>query len=333
MKMEKKAVIEVNANFHLLYGKEDCRPKGEKYNQYRKKWKENPENFTVGDFPLHLDIESTNACNLKCPFCTFSIADKETPGKMDWEIYRRIIDEGREYDLPSIKLSVRGEPLLHPRVVEMVEYAKRNGIIDVYFNTNGVLLTKEVSEKLIEAGLDRISISFEGTTKEVYETNRVGARYEDVLKNIETLIHCKDKNRASSPRIRIQSVLISGMEEKLDDYVNFWKEKGVDEVACLDLEKEPGGDEDLTYPWVCPQLWQRMSIWHDGTILPCCHDTYGSMKIGNVKDLRIADVWGNELEIAYRNLHKNGYAELLHSCRICPLRAGQIRKLKHKGNR
>ena len=330
---DKQVQIDVNSNFHSLYGREGIEPDHETYKEYRRKWKENPENFIVGGFPLHLDIESTNACNLECPFCTFGVADKETRGKMDWDIYKRIIDEGREYHLPSIKLSIRGEPLLHPRLAEMVGYAKESGILDVHFNTNGVLLTKEISEKLIGAGLDRVSISFEGTTKEIYEKNRIGARYENVIENIESLIHCKQANRGNHPRIRIQSVLLPEMEGKLDEYVRFWKEKGVDEIAYLDLEKEPENDENLSYPWVCPQLWQRVSIWYDGTVLPCVHDTYGLMKIGNVKDSRIADEWEGELEIAYRNLHKNGYGEMLYSCKICPLRAGQVRKVGEKGNR
>ena len=323
-------MLEINGNFHLLYKKEDSIVKSESYKEYRRKWKENPGNYVVQDFPLHLDIEATNACNLKCPFCTFGVTHKHNLGKMNWNVYKCIIDEGKEYNLPSIKLSIRGEPLLHPMIAEMVGYAKKNGLVDVYFNTNGTLLTEGICQKLIEAGLDRMSISFEGTTKEIYEKNRVGAKYEDVIRNIETLIDFKERNKANHPRIRIQSVLIPEMEGSLDKYVNFWKEKGVDEIAYLDFEKEAAEEEDLLFPWVCPQLWQRMSIWYDGTILPCVHDTYGLMKVGNMKGFKIAEAWKSELEIAYRNLHKNGQGELLHSCKICPLRAGQVRKLKRR---
>lgn len=79
---------------------------------------------------------------------------------MDWNLYQRIIDEGKEHSLPSVKLSVGGEPLLHPDIIKMVKYAKKNGIIDIYFNTNAVLLTREISEGLIAVALNRISISF-----------------------------------------------------------------------------------------------------------------------------------------------------------------------------
>ena len=328
MKRSEKIAVEVNSNFHLLYQKKDIEPKSRIYQEYRRKWKENPENFVFRDFPLHLDIESTNACNLACPFCTFKITDRKNSGMMEWELYKCIIDEGREHNLPSIKLSLRGEPLLHPAIVEMVEYAKKSGIIDIYLNTNGVSLSEELSQKLIKAGLNRISISFEGTAKELYEKNRVGAKYEEVIQNIEKLVNCREKNKVNHPKIRIQTVLIPEMKGKLDEYRNFWGEKGVDEVAYLDFEQEPLKDENLSYSWACPQLWQRMSIWYDGTLLPCVHDTLGKMRLGDVRDIKIADAWKSESEVAYRNLHKNGQGELLYPCKVCPLRAGQVRKLK-----
>lgn len=331
--MSSTVKIDVNANFHILYKKEGCIPRDETYRTYRRNWSEWPKNFVAGDFPLHLDIESTNLCNLRCPFCTFLIIHRKWKrGRMDWNLYQRVIDEGREHNLFSIKLSIRGEPLLHPDIIRMIEYAKKSGVVDVHFNTNGVLLTEEISKKLIEAGLDRVSVSFEGTTRELYEKNRVGADYKETIKNIKNLINCREKSRVNYPNIRIQTVLIPEMKGKLNEYKNFWKEKGVDEVAYLDLEQEPLENENLSYPWACPQLWQRMSIWYDGTILPCVHDTYGLMKIGNAKDLEIASVWKNEQEIFYRNMHRKGQGEKLRSCEICPLRAGQVRKLKEKEN-
>jgi len=327
MKSDKK-IIEINNNFHFLYKKECVEKKNVRYQKYRKKWKRNPEKFVADSFPMHLDIESTNVCNLRCPFCSFGAIQGQNPGMMDWNLYKRIVDEGQEHNLSSIKLSIRGEPLLHPRIIEMIDYAKQKGIIDIYFNTNGALLKEKIAEELIDVGLNRISISFEGTTKEVFEKNRVGAKYEEVIKNIENLIACRDKKKVTNPRVRIQSVLIPEMENNLDEYKDFWKEKRVDEIAYLDLEKEPQKDEKLSCPWVCPQLWQRMSILYDGMILPCVHDTYALMQLGNVRDLNISEAWENELEVAYRNLHKNGHGELLYSCTICPLRAGQVRKIK-----
>ena len=61
--------IEVNANFHTIGGKSVLDKNDPIFKEYRKKWKEWPENFYTGDFPLHLDIEASSVCNLSCEFC------------------------------------------------------------------------------------------------------------------------------------------------------------------------------------------------------------------------------------------------------------------------
>ncbi len=252
---------------------------------------------------------------------------------MEYGLFKKIIDEGSRQGLSSIKLSLRGEPLLHPDIFKMIEYAKKNNIPDIYFNTNAVPLDGDVSEKIIDSGINRISISFEGTEKKLYEKNRVGACFESVVRNIETLVRKKHQKNSRTPRIRIQTVLIPEMEPVLEQYRQFWIQKGVDEIAYLDFEKEPEPGEDLSYPWVCPQLWQRMTIWYDGTLLPCVHDTYGIMRFGNVCDINISDVWNSAVENAYRTVHRAGLGETLYACRICPLRAGQVRNLKNGGTK
>lgn len=328
--MEKNVFIKVNANIHFLYkASEEI---SDSFADYRRRWERNPITFTPEKFPLHLDIESTSICNLNCPFCSFrTVHSGWKRGNMEFGLFKKIIDEGKDYGLCSIKLSLRGEPLLHPDIFRMIEYAKKNNIIDIYFNTNAVSMDEDISEKIIDSGINRISISFEGTEKNLYEKNRVGACFEEVVKNIELLIRKKHQRNSKFPRIRIQTVLIPEMEPILDQYREFWRQKGAEEIAYLDLEKEPEPDENLSYPWVCPQLWQRMSIWYNGTLLPCVHDTYGIMELGNAFNMNVFDAWHSTIENAYRQIHKAGLGEVLYACRICPLRAGQVKILKKLG--
>lgn len=152
--------IKPNANFHSLAGSAKPDNPSEIYEEYRRCWVEYPTQFILKEFPMHLDIESTNRCNLQCTFCDRQRTVSENQfGDMDMNLYKKIIDEGARNNLWGIKLSYRGEPLLHPHIVQMVAYAKQKGILDVYFNTNGMLLNERMSSNLIEAGLDRISIS------------------------------------------------------------------------------------------------------------------------------------------------------------------------------
>lgn len=121
-------------------------------------------------------------------------------GFVTFDAVKRIIDEGVSNNLYGVKFNIRGEPLLHPEIHEFVKYAKQRGLIDVYFNSNAMLLTDDIARKLIDAGLDRLSISFEGITKDVYEKYRVGAKYETVLSNIEKIQSLKKNLELSIPK-------------------------------------------------------------------------------------------------------------------------------------
>jgi len=235
--VHKNIIVEVNSNYHHVAGEDLLINKDARFSEYRKKWKEWPEQFHVEDFPLFIDIEVTSACNLKCPFCATTFQSKEiAKGFISFDVVKKIIDEGAQNNLYGVKFNIRGEPLLHPEIHKFVKYAKQKGLIDVYFNTNAMLLTEEVSKRLIDAGLDRLSISFEGYTKEIYEKNRVGATYETVLANIEKMQSLKHELGVKHPKIRVQSVLLPAIKEDFEEYKKFWGSR-VDEVGYLDYKQ------------------------------------------------------------------------------------------------
>jgi len=140
------------------------RPKFKKYSRigldlnylfYRLNWYAVEKFHYITNFPVHIDFETTNFCNLKCTMCPHSLdGGFGEQGIMDFDIFKKVIDEGAGEGLKSIKLNIRGEPLLHPRLADMVRYAKTKGIIEVMFNTNGLLLDKAKTKALIEAGED-----------------------------------------------------------------------------------------------------------------------------------------------------------------------------------
>jgi radical SAM protein with 4Fe4S-binding SPASM domain len=322
--------IEANSNFHHLSGEDIYGRKDEHFREYRKKWKEWPETFFKGDFPLFIDIEATSACNLKCPFCASTFRDEKIKkGMISFDIVKKIIDEGSANGLCGVKFNIRGEPLLHPKIHEFVRYAKDKGLVDVYFNTNGMFLTNDVAERLIDAGLDRLSVSFEGYTKSVYEKYRVGALYETVLANIENIRSLKKKAGIGYPKVRIQSVVVPEMESDLKNYIRFWSDRA-DEVALLDYKEMKDKRKGIEYPWACPQIWQRMAVWWDGTVLPCNHDDDGYLALGNVKDTTIRDAWNSASLNKVRQAHKEGLAHNIEACDGCYLRGSEILKLQAK---
>lgn len=325
---ENKVIIESNANFHHMAGENLFKRDEECFIEYRKKWKTWPENFYLGEFPLFIDIEVTSNCNLRCPFCATTFKDKMIKkGFISIEIVKRIIDEGADSNLYGVKFNIRGEPLLHKQIDEFVAYAKRKGLIDVYFNTNAMLLSKEVSKKLINAGLDRISVSIEGYTKDVFDKYRVGANFETILSNIEGLQSLKRKYGVIYPKVRVQTIMTPDLENIFEDYRIFW-EKRVDEVGFLDYKHMKSKKKGLHYAWACPQIWQRMAVFWDGTILPCNHDDEALLSLGNIKQVSIKDAWHSKKLCKVREIHRKGLAHKISACDGCYLRDSEIMKLK-----
>ena len=316
-----------NANFTFLGGQSVHESTDAKYLEYRRQWMENPKNFKVRDFPIHLDIEITNRCNLKCTFCDkLPLLTKDQIGDMDINLYKKILDEGEKSELYSIKLSYRGEPLLHRRVAEMVAYAKKKGILDIYFNTNGMLLTKKMILLLMDAGLDRISISVEGTNPVAFERERCGAKFHKILRNVDTLMELREQRGYRHPRVRMQTVRLPGID--LDQYRIFWQPH-CDEVAAIDYKDVVNRDAHLIdESWACPQLWQRMTIEWDGTIMPCNNDDCRGLSPGNVKSRTVQECWKAPIVVKTRRLHKQGKSHLVKSCNGCPWRTTQITKQK-----
>ena len=181
---------------------------------------------------------------------------------------------------------------------------------------------------LIDTGLDRLTISFEGFDKTVYERNRVGANFEEVVANVERLRSLRDKLGVSKPKIRVQTVLIPELKERMDSYVAFWKDR-VDQVSYNDLE--PSVDTVLQRikqaksTWICPFPYQRMTIMWDGTVTACKNDYFGKLVMGNVNFMSISDCWIDSLKFL-RALHKSGKTHEVEACAVCSLRMHELIK-------
>ncbi len=314
-----------NSNFNSLGGSVVPDNATDEYREYRRCWEENPKEFILRDMPLPLDIEATSHCNLRCTFCDRQIlVDKGMLGSMDMKLFKHILnqfDQGNR--LWGVKFSYRGEPLLNPHIPEMIRYAKQRGVLDVYFNTNAMLLTEQKCRDIIEAGLDRISISIDGTEKISYETVRVGAKFDTVVGNIETLLKVRKEMKSASPKIRIQTVKLPGIDDEA--YKQKWK-YFADEVAMLEYTDESKRENGIEAKWACPQLWQRLTIEWDGSVFACNNDSLRGLYLGNARERSIHDCWHDEKLMEIRELHKKGLSHRVKACDGCPWRTAQINK-------
>lgn len=323
----KQVSVTPNSNFNSLAGSNVPDNASDEYYAYRKAWDENPKNFILNELPLDLDIEVSNLCNLRCTFCDRQpLVQKNQLGMMSFEMFRHILDQFSDEDnrrLWGMKLSYRGEPLTNKNVPEMIKYAKSRGVLDVYFNTNGMLLTEDVSKALIEAHLDRISISMDGTNAEEYEKVRLGAKFDVVLENIKKLKLLREHNNVTYPKIRIQTVKLPGLD--LDKYIETWKPYA-DEVAALEYTDESTRINGIVENWACPQLWQRLTIEYNGDAYGCNNDDLKGLFVGNVMEKSIYDCWHDEKLTKARELHKYGKSHEIDACNGCPWRTAQIKK-------
>jgi radical SAM protein with 4Fe4S-binding SPASM domain len=308
----------VNSGHYQILGtdtKENCEDSFDSaYQKYREEWKQRPIKFQADNFPLHLDIESTNNCNLKCTMCTRNFM-KEKIGFMKWDLYKKIIDEAAKHKLPSIKLNYRGEPLMHPDLIKMVKYAKNNGIIEVQFNTNGLLLDEEISRELIKAGIDRIIFSFDGATKETYEKIRTGSNFEKVMGNIKRFVDIKNLMGKKRPCTRIQMVKTKENVHEINKFISMWTPV-VNRVA-ISTRREPQGNKKENEHFPCPQIWQRMVVCWDGDVRACCGDWHGEIKLGDANKQDIYEIWHSKKYEWLRKMHSSGKFNDISVCEKC----------------
>lgn len=319
----KKPSVNPNATYHeVVFSRDWEKYKSKGYWDYRKLWEEAPKNFKVLDFPLCLDIETTTVCNLKCPMCPRTVAiERGLPfliANMDFGFYKSLIDQGVERGLSSIKLMYLGEPLAHPDIVKQIKYAKEKGIIDVILNTNAALLTSELSEKILKAGLDRIFFSFDSIDPEKYEKIRVGVKFDEVVKNIKYFCELK-KKEYPHVQTRVSMVVMEDNEDELEAYKDFWKDIA-DNVGYGYLLEPISGNYYPGYKgFVCSQLWQRMFVRVDGKVTVCCADYMKEYIVGNAKKEKLYDIWHNKKYEFIRNKHKSGNYYDVEMCKKCEI--------------
>lgn len=362
-----ETVTVVNPTFNLIANKRD--DETPVYKEYRWRWENYPKQRILGKFPIHVDLESTARCNLECIMCFQSDhakggwreqfaevykqhadANKDTKfiGDMEFTLFKKVIDEGRSDDLVffengriiddrlrSIKLQYHGEPLMSPHLAKMVKYAKEKGVVEVMFNTNGVLLTEDLAIQLIEAGLDKIIFSVDGASADIYENIRQGPKgpikglFDRVVKNIKFLRDERDRRGLLKPIIRVQAVYQAKNKHEMDNgtYEKFWGPYA-DHIANEDENDYHETNKPISKAstFCCDQLWQRLFVNYNGDMTLCCGDVYKRQIIGNAYKDRIQDIWQNAKLTHFRNLHLKGESHKMIPCTTCGYRDTIIQK-------
>jgi len=313
--MEEK-YMEIDPGFRIKEFRRPAYMNSLAYLDYRRKWEENPQKGILSSFPLNLDVELNNTCNLSCPFCVREHMNEGT-GLMDPMRFATICREAKQYQLPAMKLCWRGEPTLHPQLTEMVYAAKRANVLEVMFNTNGTRLTKNLSASLIRAGLDKIIFSIESIDPKRYRQYRRGAELTDVLVNLKDLLSARKMAKSDTPYIRVQK--IDFPETRDEDFFDFFEDMGVDAVAVNSYkQKDPAQVDWETKP--CAQPFQRMFITWKGEYRICCQGNLFP-KLGTMERMTIREAWHSPLFTEVRRHQIENTAGKI-ACRNCDTTRG-----------
>lgn len=301
------------------FGKKLSQGWAEEYMEYRRLWADLPENRSVREYPLLVDLELSSVCNLKCPMC-YTITDefkkKVTKGFMDFYLFRRIIDEiaGKVF---AVRLSLRGEATLHENFVECVKYAKKAGVREVSTLTNGSKLRGDYLEQVIDSGIDWITISVDGTG-ETYENIRRPIKYSSIVENVSRIHALKQQRHSGRPVIKVQGIW-PAVRNDPEKYYNTFAPI-TDLVAFNPLIDYLRKDEEIVYEegFFCPQLYQRVVVGSDGKAMMCSNDEDGQVIIGDVYEQSIHDIWHGGPLNGVREMHAklNGFKKL-DVCRHC----------------
>ncbi|MEK7200439.1 MAG: radical SAM protein, partial [Bacteroidota bacterium] len=141
-------------------------------------------------YPISISFEPTTSCNLRCPECPSGLRAFTRPtGMLENNFFRQTIDTIYQ-DLLYLIFYFQGEPYLHPDFLTMVKYAHDKGIYTAT-STNAHYLTDEKARQTVESGLDRLIISIDGTTQDVYRQYRMGGNLEKVLEGARNIVKWK----------------------------------------------------------------------------------------------------------------------------------------------
>lgn len=131
-----------------------------------------------------------------------------------------------------------GEPLLHPKLFDMIQIAKAKNC-KASLTTNGVLLTSDISQKLIKEGVDIVAIYISGASKGTHESIRRGSNLDHLLINIKSFNNLRQKMRSKTPKLVISFLMTKTNIEELPEIVNLAKEIGIDEIVATNLDYTP----------------------------------------------------------------------------------------------
>lgn len=271
-------------------------------------------------FAQRFAVEITAECNFACAMCHHP-AMRRPKGKMPFELWEKCADQiAAIAPQTPCWFSFCGEPLLEPDLLlRILAYGKSVGLRSLNLNTNGMLLTPELADPILDSGVDLVVFGIDGFSRETYERIRVGGNRDQVYANVEHLLAARQA-RGTGPEVMVQFIEMDENEHELEAFCKYWLERG----ATLKLRNKLSWGGTFEIPLViprenripCPWAMTQMHVFWDGRVPRCPGDIEGEESVGNAWDQPLAVLW-QRLGV-YRDRHmKRLFDQLPERCQKC----------------
>lgn len=285
--------------------------------------------------PFSVEIDVCSACNFRCDFCfhadTGEIGRSGVRfGRMTMSLFEKVLADLHRFPerVKKVRLFEFGEPLLHPKLPEMIRAVWDAGVADyIEITTNGALLTEDLNLRLIEAGLSRINISVSGLTEADYR--RVSRHSLDMSSFIAGIKHLYEHRGDCHVYVKLaDDGSLTGDEEEefyrlfgdicdkifVERLAPIWRDTDIN--ANVDSAVGPYGQK-LGHKEVCPLIFTRMVINHDGIVVACCVDWKRQYVIGDVSTESAYEIWNGAALRELQIRHLRRAREEVGLCRGC----------------
>lgn len=289
--------------------------------------------------PFLICVDPCSVCNITCDYCVhydikhdYTLAHKFRQQMMPLEMAKKIIKDLDDFETNVKELAWYGwgEPLLNKNIAEMVSYSRKCGKVNrTAIITNGIALTHELSEKLIDAGLQRINISVQGIDEQGYfKVCDKQINFDEFVSNIRYMYEHKDSGL--TVYIKIGDSLLQHPEDRqrfFDIFGNISDEIMIENISHVredaisnrNIEQKTTGifGQELKERKVCPILFYRMFICPDGTCALCNADWYREEIIGDVSKQSLRDIWHGDALKEIQKMHLRKERKSIELCGKC----------------
>ena len=281
-----------------------------------KKNSHQPEN-RAANAPDHVQIQTVTGCNANCIFCPNGKTRKLIPRgrRMDWDLYRSIVDQCIELGIRRYSVYLMNEPMLDRELAERVAYVsariKKPQYVKV--TSHGGLLTERMAKGLLDSGLDKLKISVQSLNADTYR-RIMGLALEKTLKNIDCLLELKIRGGYKLPRLEIVMVDSIQTHDEIPRIRRYWQDREIklyiepveNRADQQNIRDTAVGEHSLkSFSW-CRRLMEQIYILYDGRMVQCCADWEQRSIMGDLTTQSLADIWYGQRYTDYRRRFAEG---------------------------